>query len=284
MIEFHKLNARNSDEYLTVENKHQEFLLGFKDFSLNEKGNGTITKRSDKAGSYYRALIKLIIGYERVEQTKIDNLFLHGSLNKLNKFLNSNLIKESKVDKKGFYRASLKTYERYLSFLTNENEEKLDFEMDFQSNLFRDDQLSVEKPIAQKHKEKPKIKQVNNLLSYVRDPYQAYLIKEKSEWLCDYDSTHITFINKSNNKQYVEAHHLIPMSYQGEYEYSIDILSNLVSLCPNCHKKIHYGQSEVKKELISDLYDKKKEEYKNHDIDISLGKLLSYYAINRDEL
>ncbi|MGL4999965.1 MAG: HNH endonuclease [Cetobacterium sp.] len=53
----------------------------------------------------------------------------------------------------------------------------------------------------------------------------------------------------TTNKQYMEAHHLIPMNAQDSFKNSLDVLGNVVSLCPNCHRMIHHGD-EVSKNII----------------------------------
>lgn len=37
-----------------------------------------------------------------------------------------------------------------------------------------------------------------------------------------------------NGKPYLEAHHIVPLAEDGP-----DELSNMVALCPNCHRKMH---------------------------------------------
>ena len=73
----------------------------------------------------------------------------------------------------------------------------------------------------------------------------------------------------------MEAHHLIPMSKQNLFEYSIDIEENIVSLCSHCHNEIHYGENA--KELIKKLYYKRKDLLQKKNVHISLEELLSYY-------
>ena len=37
-------------------------------------------------------------------------------------------------------------------------------------------------------------------------------------------------------RNYVEAHHLIPMGFQDDFSKSIDVEANIISLCTYCHK------------------------------------------------
>ena len=51
-----------------------------------------------------------------------------------------------------------------------------------------------------------------------------------------------TFKNKSTGLQYVEGHHLIPLSCQKSFNYSLDVEENVVALCPMCHSKLHHAE------------------------------------------
>ena len=50
-----------------------------------------------------------------------------------------------------------------------------------------------------------------------------------------------TNIIKTNGSPFLEAHHIIPLSEGGQ-----DIYENIVALCPNCHKRIHFSSEPAK--------------------------------------
>ena len=93
---------------------------------------------------------------------------------------------------------------------------------------------------------------------------------------CEIDNMHRTFIRKKSSIPYTEAHHLIPLSYQDYFEYSLDIEENIVSLCSNCHNEIHYGINACK--LIEKPYNERKELLRKKNIEITIDKLLSFYG------
>ncbi len=67
------------------------------------------------------------------------------------------------------------------------------------------------------------------------------------------DYKHSTF-RKENGIVYVEYHHFI-LRYlgkdkAGDFIKDIDCLDNYIELCPTCHKKIHYGKLEVRKQML----------------------------------
>ncbi|MCE0554185.1 restriction endonuclease [Bacillus thuringiensis] len=36
---------------------------------------------------------------------------------------------------------------------------------------------------------------------------------------------------------------------QHDFENSLDVVGNIVSICPNCHRLIHYGRDKDKKKF-----------------------------------
>lgn len=95
-----------------------------------------------------------------------------------------------------------------------------------------------------------------------------------ANYCCEVDKKHKSFISNNGN-QYAEGHHLIPMKYQKDFNNSLDIEENIVSLCPNCHREIHYGVENER--IIEILYNKRVERLKQKGISITLKKLISYY-------
>ena len=144
-------------------------------------------------------------------------------------------------------------------------------------------QLSVENIIKNNDlisysKEKNLIqKQQKTSFLYLRDAKISAFAKQKALYKCEFNSEHETFISEISGKQYVEAHHLIPMKYQNKFSVSLDIPENIVALCPNCHRAIHYATFSIKEKLISFLYNKQISKLKENDINISLKELLEMY-------
>lgn len=77
----------------------------------------------------------------------------------------------------------------------------------------------------------------------------------------------------------MEAHHLIPMFSQVDFEISLDFPENIICLCPNCHMEIHHANVVDRRIVISKLYENRKERYKDLGLDITLQELLRYYDV-----
>lgn len=151
-----------------------------------------------------------------------------------------------------------------------------------QENNFDNYQLKIEKTIYyeginyKKKLEKSKKIKINSK-HYLRDPQVAAYAKQQANYACEFDIRHETFISEISNKQYIEAHHLIPMKYQEQFEYPLDIPENIVALCPNCHRAIHHGIKQQKNEIISKLFNTRKKSLQDNGLNIDIIKLLKMY-------
>ncbi|MDR3585063.1 MAG: HNH endonuclease [Desulfosporosinus sp.] len=72
--------------------------------------------------------------------------------------------------------------------------------------------------------------------TYIRNPYVVIGVLNRSQGICESCKDKAPFIRKKDGTPYLEIHHLVPLSENGD-----DTLENAVALCPNCHRKMHYG-------------------------------------------
>ncbi|HDZ78690.1 MAG TPA: HNH endonuclease [Gammaproteobacteria bacterium] len=71
---------------------------------------------------------------------------------------------------------------------------------------------------------------------YVRDPKVVAYVLKNSKGKCFDCGEKAPFISRSTGMPYLEVHHVTMLEDGGE-----DTISNAVALCPNCHRKRHFG-------------------------------------------
>jgi 5-methylcytosine-specific restriction enzyme A len=94
---------------------------------------------------------------------------------------------------------------------------------------------------------------------------------------CEFDDNHMFFRSFVTGENYVEAHHLIPMEYQGQFKWSLDVEANIISLCPLCHKTVHHAPIETIEPILKNLYHLRKARLQKCGTNIDFNKLLTYY-------
>lgn len=118
---------------------------------------------------------------------------------------------------------------------------------------------------------------IDGVKVYNRDKRRAMNALIHSNFSCEIDIDHKSFISRCTKRKYMEPHHLVPIAYSDGFEVSLDIEENIVSLCSNCHNQIHYGEDA--RELIEKLYEERKTLLKSVGIDISLKELIQMYEL-----
>ncbi|MEG1821131.1 MAG: HNH endonuclease signature motif containing protein [Malacoplasma sp.] len=106
---------------------------------------------------------------------------------------------------------------------------------------------------------------------------------ERANYKCELEdfcqcSSHY-FTNKKNGKNYVELHHLIPREFSNDFDKSIELIENYVSLCPRCHRFIHFAVDRERKMVLNYLFNKRMESLEFKGIHIEEKQLKSYYRI-----
>ena len=95
-----------------------------------------------------------------------------------------------------------------------------------------------------------------------------------ANYTCENNSEHSTFISKMTRKPYMEGHHIIPMKFQERFSTSIDVYANVVCLCPNCHRLMHYG-TDIDRKIVSEkLFENRSERLLKSGIIISKNDFL----------
>ncbi|WP_404467241.1 HNH endonuclease [Planococcus rifietoensis] len=129
------------------------------------------------------------------------------------------------------------------------------------------------------HKPKKKSNRHTSTISEIplRDALTSKRALAAASYLCEIDQGHEYFKSKASQENYVEAHHLIPIQAVDKFDVSIDVEANIVSLCPNCHRKLHHAEFSVIKPLVMKLHEERRSALKKCHISILLEELLAFY-------
>lgn len=125
-----------------------------------------------------------------------------------------------------------------------------------------------------KRKTAPKI--YNGQSVCVRSRQTARNALSHAGYACEVDSGHPTFLRKNSDKGYTELHHLVPLCRWAQFDVSLDVEENIVSLCSCCHDQIHYGQGGER--LLEKLYEARREDMEKAGISVTLEELLRMYS------
>ncbi|MBR1454417.1 MAG: HNH endonuclease [Lachnospiraceae bacterium] len=98
-----------------------------------------------------------------------------------------------------------------------------------------------------------KKKAINHIIK--RDNRLIKQVIEIGNNRCFLIKLHITFKTPYYDN-YVEGHHIIPISLQDSYEEKLDSLDNLIPLCPICHRAMHLSENETKINLLTKILEK----------------------------
>jgi hypothetical protein len=77
-------------------------------------------------------------------------------------------------------------------------------------------------------------------------------------WTCDFCSKSMENVYPWS-KDFIEVHHLLPLASAVKIGKTSTLLSDLVPLCPNCHRAVHYAYSDYLKKMSKDDFDDAKE-------------------------
>lgn len=161
--------------------------------------------------------------------------------------------------------------EEYLDI--NDFSDKNEF-IEVLSNIWIDD--TPPQPYSGKPKDKKDIYYSNNKKTIIpRSTRISINALKLANYSCEVDNSHCTFTRRKDGKPYTEPHHLIPLSKYDEFDYDIDIEENIISLCSNCHNKIHYG-SDIES-MLQMLFEKRKDLLEKCNIKINFEELLDCY-------
>lgn len=118
-----------------------------------------------------------------------------------------------------------------------------------------------------------------NSKRWERDKEVSWTALSNADHQCELDRAHVTFLRAREKVNYMEPHHLIPMALQDSFQVSLDCVQNILSLCPNCHRAIHYSHKTERAELLRKAYELRKNHLEDARIQIDLVALKKLYRV-----
>ena len=98
-----------------------------------------------------------------------------------------------------------------------------------------------------------------------------------------HEEKHYYFTAEATNKRYVEGHHMIPMEFQDQYwkdkQTNLDCTINLIPLCSHCHGKIHKSIKPERVQIITEVYNKYKDQLLTIDNNLTFDKFAELYNV-----
>ncbi|HEV7702463.1 MAG TPA: hypothetical protein VGO63_03435 [Candidatus Paceibacterota bacterium] len=98
-----------------------------------------------------------------------------------------------------------------------------------------------------------------------------------------HEEKHYYFTSEATNKKYVEGHHMIPMEFQDQYwkdrQINLDCTINLIPLCSHCHGKIHKSIKPERVQIITEVYNKHKDQLLTIDSKLTFDKFAELYNV-----
>ena len=114
------------------------------------------------------------------------------------------------------------------------------FEREFQDQVY----VSIQKDKATRYRNLKKIEsdtpeQVEVIsFAFRRNPDVVATVLERADGFCEDCKKKAPFLRSKDSTPYLEVHHIIRLADGGR-----DNLDNAIALCPNCHRKAHYGKN-----------------------------------------
>ena len=111
-----------------------------------------------------------------------------------------------------------------------------------------------------------------------RDRIIVEQVLQADKYLCEINPKHKTFIARRNDQPYLEGHHLIPLAKQKDFKVSLDVYANIIGLCPNCHRQLHFGKQTEIRDILKPIYTARAARLQNSGITLSKDEFLAVAA------
>lgn len=138
-------------------------------------------------------------------------------------------------------------------------------------------ELPAEKRYAlvdEKRRACPKQVKVAAASNWQRDDRCIKTAIRNAGFRCELNPRHVTF-ERENGSAYLEGHHLVGMRHQGLFKnVSLDNPANIVALCPNCHRLMHFGTATDRTKALKMFYKARKNRLAKAGIKIGIDRFV----------
>lgn len=99
----------------------------------------------------------------------------------------------------------------------------------------------------------PEYQVIASSIRQKRNPLLAQQRFSIAKYKCEIGKECRLFVSRSSGKNYLEAHHFIPLAFQQFFAESLDTIDNITALCPFCHRAIHHAEVDYTRSLVDHL-------------------------------
>jgi 5-methylcytosine-specific restriction protein A len=171
-------------------------------------------------------------------QRDYDRSFMRNALTSLQRHIE--YIERVKGQERGSWKSMRAIALRYEAF-AEQPQTLEELNDDFEERLRRSLNDSPEER-ARRLKEAPKkpLRRTTTTTTYLRNADVVAEVLVRAQGECEGCKKEAPFAKKKDGTPYLEVHHVITLADGGE-----DTVENAIALCPNCHRRRHFGRPEL---------------------------------------
>lgn len=99
----------------------------------------------------------------------------------------------------------------------------------------------------------------------------------------DHIAHELNYFKTKKNLTYLEGHHMVQMENSKFFEKDVDVVENIIPVCPNCHRKIHNADKNTVLKMLNLYYNNSnRRELIRKGIFVDIETLARFYGIEGD--
>ncbi len=234
--------------------------------------NSLLSKRKQNAGGIknFQYDIATILNYYLFKTTAI-NFFINGNEN-YNKFISIYIDKIFENNLNAFYGLSGKEDKKNIKQIlqANENQDILKDVLEYTTGVI----------LNKFGKQKRKNMKQEIIRKYDFKCFFHYYSQDDNE-----KKMHeLAYFKTKKDLVYLEAHHMIQIENSKFFNHDIDIIENLIPVCPICHRKLHNANSDAVYKMLEIYYkNTNKEILIKKGVFVDIETLARFYGIEEDQ-